>query len=43
MLLEAFGGEAIERVDDDALAELLRAAFRAWLDSRGRAPAEASI
>ena len=42
MLLEAFGGEAIERVEDDALAEPLRASFRAWLDSRGRASAEVS-
>ncbi len=41
MLLEAFGGEAIERVEDDALAEALRESFRAWLASRGKAPTEA--
>lgn len=31
MLLEAFGGEAIDRVEDKDLAEALRAPFRAWL------------
>jgi len=42
MLLEAFGAEAIERMEDDALAEALRAPFRAWLASRRAGPAEAS-
>ena len=41
ILLEAFGAEAIERVDDSALAEALRVSFRAWLESRRRQPAEA--
>ena len=41
MLLEAFGAEAIERVDDEKLAEALRASFRAWLAARGRSPSEA--
>lgn len=41
MLLEAFGGEAIERVEDVALADALRASFRAWLASRGDRPTEA--
>jgi Fe-S cluster assembly protein SufD len=41
MLLEAFGGEAIERVEDVALVEALRTSFRAWLASRGHAPMEA--
>ncbi len=43
MLLEAFGEEAIERVEDEALAEALRGEFRAWLhaDRAGRTtPAE---
>ena len=31
MLLEAFGEEAIARIDDDALAEALRQPFRTWL------------
>jgi Fe-S cluster assembly protein SufD len=31
MLLEAFGEEAIRRIDDDVLAEALRRPFRAWL------------
>jgi len=35
MLLEAFGADAIARVDDDALAELLRDKMRAWLAARG--------
>ena len=41
MLLEAFGREAIERVEDSALADALHASFRAWLASRGEAPTEA--
>ena len=31
MLLEAFGEEAIGRIEDDLLAEALRRPFRAWL------------
>ena len=31
MLLEAFGEEAIGRIEDDDLAEALRRSFRAWL------------
>jgi Fe-S cluster assembly protein SufD len=31
MLLQAFGEEAIGRIDDDALAEALRQPFRTWL------------
>ena len=31
MLLEAFGEEAIGRIEDDVLAEALRLPFRAWL------------
>ena len=31
MLLEAFGEEAIGRIEDDVLAETLRGPFRAWL------------
>ena len=42
MLLEAFGAEAIERIEDDLLAEAMRAPFGAWLASRRAAPAEAS-
>ncbi len=41
LLLEAFGAEAIERIENDALAEALREAFRAWLAGRGEAPLEA--
>jgi Fe-S cluster assembly protein SufD len=41
MLLEAFGAEAIERIENDTLAEALREAFRAWLAGRGKAPLEA--
>ena len=45
MLLEAFGVEAIERIDDEALATGLRARLAAWLGARrsaGRAqPTEA--
>ena len=41
MLLEAFGNEAIERVDDETLAEALRAPFRTWLQGRGSKPSEA--
>ncbi len=41
MLLEAFGAEAIERVEDNALGEALREPFRAWLTSRGKASTEA--
>ena len=35
MLLEAFGREAIDRVEDEMLAEALCASLRAWLASRG--------
>jgi Fe-S cluster assembly protein SufD len=31
MLLEAFGGDAIDRVEDETLAEKLRRPFRTWL------------
>jgi Fe-S cluster assembly protein SufD len=41
MLLEAFGAEAIERIENDALADALREAFRKWLAGRGQAPTEA--
>ncbi len=34
MLLEAFGADAIARIDDEDLAELLRARMRAWLAGR---------
>ena len=34
MLLEAFGGESIDRVEDELLIEALRAQLRAWLASR---------
>jgi len=34
MLLEAFGREAIDRVEDPTLIEVLSASFRRWLDSR---------
>ena len=34
MLLEAFGGESIDRVEDELLIEALRARLRAWLGSR---------
>jgi len=35
MLLEAFGREAIDRLEDEMLAEALCASLRAWLASRG--------
>jgi Fe-S cluster assembly protein SufD len=35
MLLEAFGVEAIERVQDPMLVAALRTQFRGWLDSNG--------
>jgi Fe-S cluster assembly protein SufD len=35
MLLEAFGADAIARVADEGLAELLRDKMRAWLAARG--------
>jgi Fe-S cluster assembly protein SufD len=35
MLLEAFGGEAIDRIEDPTLAKALRERFRAWLESAG--------
>ena len=35
MLLEAFGADAIARVEDEELAELLRAKMRGWLAARG--------
>jgi Fe-S cluster assembly protein SufD len=34
MLLEAFGADAIARVDDEELAELMREKMRAWLTGR---------
>jgi Fe-S cluster assembly protein SufD len=34
MLLEAFGGESIDRIQDEALIDALRARLRAWLKSR---------
>ena len=34
MLLEAFGGEAIDRIEDELLIEALRARLHAWLGSR---------
>jgi Fe-S cluster assembly protein SufD len=34
MLLEAFGGEAIDRIEDDLLSGAMRAPFRAWLEMR---------
>ena len=40
LLLEAFGTEAIERVEDESLAGVLLAPFRAWLAARGAKPAE---
>jgi Fe-S cluster assembly protein SufD len=36
MLLEAFGADAIDRVEDETVAEFLRARMRAWLASRSR-------
>ncbi len=38
LLLEAFGSEAIERVEDETFAEVLLAPFRAWLAARGAKP-----
>ena len=37
MLLEAFGAEAIARVDDEALAQRLRARLAVWLAGRSAA------
>jgi Fe-S cluster assembly protein SufD len=34
MLLEAFGGEAIDRVEDKLLVDALRARLTAWLRTR---------
>jgi Fe-S cluster assembly protein SufD len=34
MLLEAFGGESIDRIGDELLIEALRARLRSWLGSR---------
>jgi Fe-S cluster assembly protein SufD len=34
MLLEAFGGESIDRIENEVLIEALRARMRAWLGSR---------
>jgi Fe-S cluster assembly protein SufD len=34
MLLEAFGGESIDRIEDQLLIDALRARLRAWLGSR---------
>jgi Fe-S cluster assembly protein SufD len=42
MLLEAFGAEAIARVEDDALAEGLRARLAAWLAGRRAVAMKAS-
>jgi len=39
MLLEAFGAEAIERVEDEAAADALRTLLRAWLGARHTAGA----
>jgi Fe-S cluster assembly protein SufD len=33
MLLEGFGAEAIDRIEDEALAEAAKARFREWLSS----------
>ena len=35
MLLEAFGADAIDRVEDAEIAEALRERMRAWLAARG--------
>jgi Fe-S cluster assembly protein SufD len=35
MLLEAFGADAIDRVEDAKIAEALRERMRAWLAARG--------
>ncbi len=40
MLLEAFGAEAINRVEDEALAEGLRARLAVWLAGRSRTAAK---
>jgi Fe-S cluster assembly protein SufD len=40
MLLEAFGADAIARVADEELAELLRGRMRAWLAGRTQARAD---
>jgi len=40
ILLEAFGEEAIARVEDETLVELLRAGFQKWLHTRRGAEAE---
>jgi Fe-S cluster assembly protein SufD len=40
MLLEAFGADAIDRVEDETIAEFLRARMRAWLASRSREEAK---
>ena len=34
MLLEAFGGESIDRIEDKSLADSLRARLAAWLETR---------
>jgi Fe-S cluster assembly protein SufD len=36
MLLEAFGGESIDRIENELLIDALRARLSAWLGSRGR-------
>lgn len=41
ILLEAFGGEAIDRIDDALLIDALRARLSAWLATRGAAEEEA--
>jgi Fe-S cluster assembly protein SufD len=40
MLLEAFGGESIDRIGDELLIAPLRAQLSAWLGSRGTAKAK---
>jgi Fe-S cluster assembly protein SufD len=34
MLLEAFGGESIDRIEDKSLVDPLRARLGAWLETR---------
>ena len=41
ILLEAFGGEAIDRIDDALLIDALRARLSAWLATRGAAEEKA--
>jgi Fe-S cluster assembly protein SufD len=37
LLLEAFGGESIDRIEDTSLVEPLRARLAMWLGTRKRA------